>query len=257
MLLKSLSILLYTLLVNWIAYIPSVLLHTEHYYDLTGAIVNITAALLSYWLSSGSDLRKLLVTWFAVMWAGRLGYFLFARVSAVGHDARFEKVKYEPRRFFVYWTVQGVWTFATELNVYLVNFSEGRAFGTVLDFVGVGLFGLGWLTEIIADYQKNSFKSKPGNGDKFISTGLWAYSRHPNYFGEIVLWWGVWILCISGLDSTLLALIGILSPCFVTYLITRVSGIPILERNADKKYGADPKYQSYKKATPVLIPFLK
>ena len=115
-----------------------------------------------------------------------------------------------------------------------------------------------WLTgftiEVMADRQKSRFRADPANRGRFISTGLWSRSRHPNYFGEITLWVGILLIAAPTLRGW--QWVAVLSPLFVTVLLTRVSGIPLLEKKADTKWGDDPAYQEYKASTPVLIPRL-
>jgi steroid 5-alpha reductase family enzyme len=106
----------------------------------------------------------------------------------------------------------------------------------------------------VADNQKGRFKADPANQGKFISTGLWAKSRHPNYFGEIVLWIGVLLIAVPVLEGW--QWVALLSPVFVALLLVKGSGVPLLEAKADKKWGGQPDYEAYKKNTPVLIPKL-
>jgi len=107
----------------------------------------------------------------------------------------------------------------------------------------------------MADAQKSRFKADPGNRGKFIQSGLWSRSRHPNYFGEIVLWTGVMIIALPVLQGW--QWVALVSPLFVILLLTRVSGVPLLEKKADQAWGGQPEYEAYKKQTPVLIPRLK
>jgi steroid 5-alpha reductase family enzyme len=111
---------------------------------------------------------------------------------------------------------------------------------------------VGFALEAVADQQKRRFRERPENAGRFIATGLWAWSRHPNYFGEILLWTGVALVALPALDGWQLA--TLLSPVFVTLLLTRVSGVPLLEERADARWGDDPEYLAYKKRTPLLVP---
>jgi steroid 5-alpha reductase family enzyme len=155
------------------------------------------------------------------------------------------------------WNMQGLWVLLTGLPVYARNrFPGDRALNSV-DYVGFSVFVVGFLIECIADYQKFVFKQRKDSREKFIQSGLWKLSRHPNYFGEILVWIG---LSIASLSSEIMhfkfsiQLLVLISPAFVTLLLTKVSGIPLLEAQADKKWGNDLKYQEYKKNTPVLVP---
>jgi steroid 5-alpha reductase family enzyme len=129
----------------------------------------------------------------------------------------------------------------------------------VLDVVSLGglyVFTLGLLTETVADLQKYRFNNQPKNKGKWIDSGLWKYSRHPNYLGEIVVWVGVWLFVLPYLEGVNMYVVAI-SPLYIAGLLIFGSGIPILEKSADKRWGKDKKYQEYKKKTPVLVPFVK
>jgi len=194
---------------------------------------------------------------FVAVWSVRLGWFLFSRIhNNSGVDSRFTEIKASRPQFLLSWTLQGVWVFLTLLAVLMLNVSnEDVSFG-VFDYVGIPLWVVGFLLEVVADYQKSAFRKDPENRDKFIHTGLWSISRHPNYFGEIVLWTGIAISAFGGLSATPRAAFVFLSPVFVAFLIIFISGIPMLEQKADKKFGNNPDYIQYKKHTAVLVPFL-
>ncbi len=121
--------------------------------------------------------------------------------------------------------------------------------------VGFLLWAAGFAVEVVADSQKSSFRADPAHRGHFIPTGLWARSRHPNYFGEIVLWVGVAVIALPVLEGW--QWVGLISPVFVALLILRVSGVPLLEAKADAKWGGQPDYEAYKRATPVLVPRLR
>jgi len=121
--------------------------------------------------------------------------------------------------------------------------------------IGLLVWVFGFAMEVVADYQKSRFNADPKNKGKFIQTGLWSRSRHPNYFGEIVLWIGVMIIALPVLQGW--QWVALISPVFVTLLLTRVSGIPLLEKKADQKWGGQADYEAYKRQTPGLIPRLK
>ena len=124
-----------------------------------------------------------------------------------------------------------------------------------LGWTGCGVWLIGFAIEVVADAQKSSFKSDPSNQGHFIRTGLWAWSRHPNYFGEIVLWIGMFVTCSVDFKNS--QWVAILSPLFVVFLLTKVSGIPMLEKRSDEKFGDDPAYIAYRDSTSVLIPLPK
>ncbi len=237
--------------VNWLAFIPSNAARTEKYYDLTGSITYITVTLVAVLLSDDLDTRALIVAAMVIVWAARLGTFLFRRISKDGRDARFDEIKVDPPRFFMTWTIQGLWVLFTAAAAWaIITSEERRALGWVA-FVGIAVWLTGFTIEVVADRQKSAFKADPANEGRFISTGLWAWSRHPNYFGEITLWTGVAIMAIPVLSGWRWAML--ISPVFVYLLITRISGVPMLEKKADKRWGGEPDYERYKAATPELV----
>jgi len=230
-------------------------LKTEKLYDGFGSVTFISIALAALAGLGGSGTAKQVVLCGLVLvWALRLGSFLVVRVFKTGGDKRFDRVKSNPGKFAVYWTLQGLWVYVTLLPfLFAISATGGAstAFG-ILDSIGLSVFALGFGVESIADLQKFKFKVDGNSG--FIRTGLWKFSRHPNYFGEIVLWWGVYLVCAPSLVGP--QHLAAFSPLFVTGLLCFVSGIPLLERSADRKWGSDPEYLEYKQRTPVLIPFL-
>jgi steroid 5-alpha reductase family enzyme len=238
-------------------WLPSSFLQTERFYDLTGAGTYIAITLLALRDSSNASWRATAIAAFELLWAGRLGLYLFARV--LGHeDVRFAKVKAKPMTFLVYWVMQALWIVAINLPIAL-TLAYGRQSGdervSAVDAIGVALFAVGFLFEAIADWQKAQFKADPRNHGKFIRTGLWAISRHPNYFGEIVLQLGIAVFAAAQLDGALF-LLPFVAPTFISWLLLRVSGVPLLERIGDKRWGTDADYKQYKAKTAILVPFV-
>jgi len=238
--------------INWLIFLPSWLAQTEHYFDLTGSLCFITLALMALNLSPNQDLRAIILTLIICIWAARLGSFLFLRVRQDGSDGRFDAIKPGFTRFLVTWSVQALWVFVTSAAALTAISSTQRAPLETVAYIGIVLWAAGFLLEIVADRQKRRFKANPANEGRFISSGLWAWSRHPNYFGEILLWLGVAMVAAPVLSGW--QLVSLISPVFVVMLLTRVSGIPLLEARSDKRWGSEPEYQSYKQNTPVLIP---
>ena len=237
--------------VNWLAFIPAAVKQTEHYYDLTGGITYITVILVAVSLSNSLDLRSGIVAGMVLFWSVRLASFLFLRISRAGKDGRFDDIKKEPARFFLAWTLQGLWVLLTAAAALAVITGGNREPLGFLGYVGIAVWVTGILIEIVADKQKADFRADPANKGEFIDAGLWAWSRHPNYFGEIVLWTGVAIIAIPVLEGWQWA--TLISPVFVTFLLTKVSGIPMLEKSADERWGGQNDYESYKRNTPVLV----
>lgn len=165
-------------------------------------------------------------------------------------------------QFLVAWILQGVWALVVSLPLLLLNATDtsNPSFNALqwTDVIGILAWGLGFLIETVADFQKLAFKSDPGNKGKFIQTGLWAWSRYPNYFGEMLLWWGIFLGCSASFHGA--EWIAVVSPLFVAFLLLFVSGIPLQERQAQARWGQDEEYQTYRARTNLLLPlprFLK
>lgn len=239
---------------QWIVWAVSSVFATEQFYDLTGSLTFLTLIYLSNKIGSGSSFRKNMVSGMAGIWALRLGSFLFLRVLKSGEDKRFHKVKHEPARFWIWWTLQGIWVFVTLLPTLVLNLKQIYKPVGWRDYVGWSIWFAGFAIEVIADHQKTSFRANPDNSGRFITSGLWSISRHPNYFGEIVMWCGLWLSSSSVMSG--FELLTLLCPMFDALLLVKLSGIPILERMADQRWGAESAYQAYKASTSVLIPWL-
>ncbi|MDJ0320938.1 DUF1295 domain-containing protein [Pseudarthrobacter sp. PS3-L1] len=240
--------------VQWLVFIPSFRAQTEKFYDLTGSLTYITITLLLVVLTPGVDARALLLAALVLIWAGRLGTFLFKRVSKAGKDDRFDDIKPNFVRFLNVWTVQGLWVTLTAGAAWIAIASSTRVSLDWVAVVGLVVWIIGFGIEAVADSQKRAFAADPQNKGKFISNGLWSKSRHPNYFGEIVLWLGVAIIALPVLEGW--QWVALVSPVFVALLLIKISGVPMLEKKADKKWGGQDDYEAYKKSTPVLIPKL-
>ena len=237
--------------IQWVLFIPAYLMQTEKFYDLAGSLTYISIISYVFYKSSEFNLGNLILSLFIIIWAVRLGSFLFFRIQKAGEDKRFRDIKPSPTRFFMTWTLQGMWiSICSACAITAISTSEGILMNTLF-FVGAITFILGFLIEVIADNQKTKFRSNPNNKDKFISTGLWSYSRHPNYLGEITLWTGVAIMSFSSLSG--LQLITLISPVFTYLLLVYVSGVRLLEARGKRKWGHLESYQEYIKNTPTLL----
>lgn len=239
-------------LIQWLVFIPSFLRQTEKFFDLTGSLTYISIITLALILSQNVDTRSVLVFVLVVIWAIRLGTFLFRRIQKAGKDERFDELKPSFMRFLIVWTIQGLWVTFTMAAALVTITTTNRQSIDAFAVIGFLVWVIGFAIEVIADSQKSRFSSNPANKGKFIQTGLWSRSRHPNYFGEITLWVGVAIIALPILQGW--QWIALISPVFVTLLLTRVSGVPLLEKKADQKWGGQKEYEDYKKRTPVLIP---
>lgn len=245
--------------VQWLAWIPASIKQTERFYDLTGGLTYLTVVVFSLWAGSISEppsLRELIISMLVVIWSLRLSVFLYSRIHRAGKDGRFDELKTSPIRFLVPWTIQGLWVFLTMIVVIVINSQNGSSptLG-IWDGIGMAVWILGFTIEVLADNQKTAFNAVSENKGKWIDSGLWSISRHPNYLGEILLWTGIAIFGISCLTG--LELLTWISPVFIYLLLTKVSGIPILDRRALEKWGDDPEYQKYRARTSLLLPIRK
>lgn len=241
-------------LIQWLAFIPAYWRQTEKFFDLTGSLTYIIISTLALLLSPGVDGRALLVWALVVIWATRLGTYLFSRVKKAGKDDRFDEIKPSFLRYLNLWTIQGLWVSVSLIAALVTITTPNRKELDLFALIGFLVWVFGFTLEVVADYQKSRFNANLNNKGKFIRSGLWARSRHPNYFGEIVLWIGVTIIALPVLQGW--GWFALISPVFVTLLLTHISGIPLLEKKADHKWGGQEDYETYKKATPVLIPRL-
>lgn len=240
-------------------------LQTEKFYDVTGSLTFWAMILRSrsYVLKdeSGKDsgkglsLRQQICSLCVLAWSARLGLFLAKRAYQHG-DSRFDKVKTKPGLFLVYWMVQGIWCFLTALPVYL-SLSQPRVDASptgLVDYCSWGGWLLGFVIEVLADMQKSGWKAAGNRG--FTNCGVWKYSQHPNYFGEMLLWVSLCASCIKGLGFSLAPKVAALaSPAFVCYLLRYVSGVPLLQKASMAKYGTDPQYLAYIARTNLLAPW--
>lgn len=238
--------------VHWIVFLPSYFYKSEVYFDLTGSITYLSVVSCALLGSPNRDARSMVIGILVVIWTVRLGAFLFRRIKRRGKDDRFDQLKHDFSAFLMTWTLSGLWVFLTAAAALAaMTTAEGKPWG-VVGFVGLGIWALGFTIEVVADMQKSRFRANAENRGRFISIGIWAWSRHPNYFGEIILWVGIAVIAFPALSGW--QFVALVSPLFVWLLLTRVSGIPMLEAKAEAKWGGDPDYRAYRESTPVLIP---
>lgn len=236
--------------VQWLAFIPAYLSQSERYYDLIGSLTYLSV--VGFAVTIKGDERSLLLALLIAIWALRLGSFLFLRIRDAGSDRRFDRIKAHFLRFLLTWTLQGLWVLLTAGAALAAMTSSLSPEPDPLALAGLLIWLLGFSIEVIADRQKREFRRDPRNRERFITHGLWAWSRHPNYFGEIMLWCGIALIAFPALDGWQHA--TLVSPLFVFFLLTRVSGISMLDADARRRWGEEPAYQDYRRRTPALLP---
>ena len=243
-------------LIQWVAYIPAYIFQTEKFYDLTGSLSYLTVIWFVFFSSSnlsGLNIQNLIVVTLISIWAIRLGTFLFGRIHKDGEDKRFRTIKTSASQFFMTWTLQGMWvSICTMCAITAISSSQG-IIANALFYLGLAFFIVGFAIEVVSDQQKSAFRAVPENKEKFITSGLWSKSQHPNYFGEILLWSAIALLSISSLNGT--QYLTLISPIFTYVLLVYISGVRMLDDMGNKKWGHLEEYKEYKRNTPTL--FLK
>ena len=244
--------------IQWFMFVPAFIFQTEKFYDLTGSVTYISIVTFISFQSYSSlnfNIGSILLASFIILWAIRLGSFLFTRIHKSGEDKRFKFIKPSPIRFFMTWTLQGMWVSLCSMCALTAIASKNGVILNGLFYIGMLVFISGFVIEIIADWQKSTFRKNPENKDQFICHGLWYYSRHPNYFGEIILWLGISIMSFSSLSSWQYS--TLISPLFTYMLLVYVSGVRILEISGMQKWGHLESYQEYVRTTSSLFPYAK
>ncbi|KFK43981.1 hypothetical protein AALP_AA1G199300 [Arabis alpina] len=236
---------------QFIFFVITALFKFDQVTDFAGSSNFVILAVLILVLKGTWHFRQIVLTTLVVIWGLRLGLFLLMRILNWGEDRRFDEMRGNMGKLVVFWTLQAVWVWTVSLPVTFVNASNGGRYFQPADVIGWTMWVAGFLIEATADQQKLSFKNCPENKGRWCDVGIWKYSRHPNYFGEMLLWWGIFVAslpCLKGAEY--LVIIG---PVLLTLLLFFVSGIPLLEASADKKYGSLGAYRHYKKTTSPLI----
>jgi steroid 5-alpha reductase family enzyme len=220
---------------------------TDLSYSLTFAVLAVVLL-----FTGAAEPIQLVASLLVVLWAVRLGSYLFRRIMRMKVDHRFDGMRDDPLRFARFWLLQAITVAVVMLPVtYLLDRDDPPGIGA-WSIAGAAVWLVGLLVEAIADAQKSAFKAKAENRDRFVASGLWRYSRHPNYFGEMLVWWGLFLYTVPVLHGAAFAVVA--GPVFITLLLLFVSGIPPLERSAEEKYGNDPAYREYKRRTSILVP---
>jgi steroid 5-alpha reductase family enzyme len=240
-----------SLAINIAMFVPAFLFKTDKLTDISYSVTFIVLSLLAF---GGSDQSNphFLTLLFVSVWALRLGGFLLYRIWNQKRDKRFDGMRENFFKFLNFWLLQGVSVFVV-LIAALVFWTVDSPVLTTVSWLGALIFGAGLLIEATADIQKYRFSQRKSTKGTWIDEGLWAASRHPNYLGEIMVWSGLYLFVLPSLSGWQIV-IALLSPIFISSLLLFVSGVPLLEKSADKKWGKQKDYQNYKKAVPVLVP---
>ena len=247
------DIVLLVYIIQWVAFIPAYIFQTEKFFDLTGSITYSSVFIYCIYLTTSGDLNwgSLVISILVILWAGRLGTFLFTRIAKDGEDKRFRTIKPDIAQFFMTWTLQGMWVSLCSLCAITGIASETGIIVNNIFYIGLVMFIGGFAIEIVADQQKSAFRAIPENRNKFITSGLWSKSRHPNYFGEITLWTGVAVMSFSSLSG--IEYLTLISPIFTYLLLVKISGVRMLEGRGQKTWGNDEDYIAYMNNTPMVM----
>ncbi|XP_031090536.1 uncharacterized protein LOC115995595 isoform X3 [Ipomoea triloba] len=232
-------------------FIITAILKFDKLTDFAGTTNFIVLSILTLVLKGSWHFRQVILSMLVVIWGLRLGLFLLMRILQWGEDRRFDGKRDQLGRLAIFWTFQAIWVWTVSLPVTVINASDNQPSLHAGDIIGWIMWSLGILVEITADQQKLKFKSSQENRRKWCSVGLWKYSRHPNYFGEIFLWWGIFVASTPVLEGA--KWLVVFGPVFLTLLLLFVSGLPLLEESADKKFGNVAAYLSYKRTTRKTI----
>jgi len=229
---------------------------SEKLYDASGSLTHLLVVLSALVADTYRSPRQLITPVLSVVWCARLGTFLFNRIAADSKDSRFDGMKENFWQFSVAWNFQAMWVFLLQLPVLVVLNTVQQPPINLLDLAGWALWFTGFLLQSIADAQKFSFRSQKENKGRFITSGLWRYSRHPNYFGEICMWVGLALTATSCINGNTFNYLAWLSPAFDAFLLLFVSGVPMLEKAGEEKWGQEPLYRHYMQNTSCIIPWL-
>ena len=219
--------------------------------DVAWGMGFVLLAWTSFFLSDDAGLRGLIVSVLVSIWGVRLAWHIHTRNKGKAEDYRYLAWRTEwgkwfyPRSYVQVYLLQGILLFLVAFPVLLIN-QNGEVALRWLDFVGIAIWLFGFCFEVVGDAQLRRFIANPANKGKLMQNGLWAYTRHPNYFGEVTQWWGVWLLALSVPNGWL----GVIGPLTISFLILKISGVPMLE----KKMAENPEFAEYKRRVSMFFP---
>jgi steroid 5-alpha reductase family enzyme len=225
-------------------------LKTDKVTDLSYGLTFVILALALLFTSGDAGGPALVLALMVVLWGVRLAGYLVYRIMRIGRDARFDGIRERFWAFARFWLLQGVAVWVIMLPVTLWFSRPGPWDWLMAPGAGAWLAGL--VIETTADFQKFREKSRPGGSNRWVASGLWRYSRHPNYFGELLCWWGVFLFAAGNLEGW--SWLAVAGPISITALLLFVTGIPTLEASALRKWGSDPAYAEYRRRTRLLVP---
>ena len=240
-------------LINWIGFAFAFWFQTEKFYDLIGSVTFISSVAWCLSLVPQPSLPGFFLAGAVSIWSARLGFFLFKRIHHAGKDGRFDTIKPSFIRFLNAWTLQALWVVVCiSPAVAAISTKEEASSPSPLFWTGMLVWALGMGLEVVADNQKSRFKKHASNRDQYIHTGLWSVVRHPNYLGEIVLWTGLALASSPYLHGW--QLLTLVSPFLIALLLTKISGVPLLEERAAKRWGHLDSFRAYQERTPRIVP---
>jgi steroid 5-alpha reductase family enzyme len=247
---STLGVMLWGYMTLW--FLISLIKRRNDVADVAWGAGFVLLAWTSFFLSGGSGARGILVGILVSIWGLRLSWHIHARHRGKPEDFRYTTWRREWGKWFYarsyaqVYLLQGALLFLVALPMLIINRSTGIPF-SFLNGIGVCVWLLGFLFESVGDAELARFASDPLNRGKILQSGLWLYTRHPNYFGEVLQWWGIWLVSLGVPGGWL----GIVGPLTITFLILKVSGIPMLE----KKMAENPYFAEYKRRTNVFLPW--
>ena len=238
--------------INLLFFLLASTLKTDKFTDFTYGLTFIALAIFFLLKNQTFYFFQILAAAMVTIWGVRLITYLLVRILKIKKDRRFNKIRENPLKFLQFWVFQGLAVWVIMLpSIYLLNETKSKLLSPLM-ILGVFVWALGLLIETASDWQKFTFKNNPNNENLWIQSGLWKYSRHPNYFGEMLCWWGIFIFTLPFLQGP--SWLTIFGPISITFILLFVTGIPPLEKRYDSKYANNKNYQEYKKRTSILIP---
>jgi len=245
------NFLIISLLIQLFFFIFAYIFKTDKLTDLSYGLSFIVIALIGLRLNNALTRMQIVLAAAIIIWGIRLVSYLFYRILKIKKDSRFDEIRNSLVKFGGFFLFQGisVWLIMIPSILFLGKQMEER--WSTISILGLIIWVMALIIETVADIQQFRFKSKGENRGKFISSGIWRYSRHPNYFGEMMCWWGLFIYALPYLTGK--EYIGVVGPMFISFLLLFVSGIPILEKKNNERYGNNKDYQKYKSQTSLLV----